>query len=138
KQRRSDRSYSSTHLQPSLQASLTTPPGAVREPHLYREAKAAGGAGRRPSANRGLAGVGRPVPDARAVHVDVVEDRGAELVGTAGGILPLVEDDLDPLDRARDRDERKVGWTGDGGRRGDAEGNKRRQATRTPPVEPYP
>src|SRR5207247_11351146 len=118
----------------------TALPRTVREPHLCREAKAAGL--RRPPSQAltasALAGVGRPVPDARAVHVDVVEDRGAEDVRAAERILRLVEDDLDPLDRARDRDERKVGWTGDGGCRGDTEGEKRRRATRAPPAEPYP
>src|SRR2546425_12807865 len=119
----------------SFQTLSTALPCTVREPHLCREAKAAGvGQAAFPDAKRRiLAGVSRAVPDERPVHVDVVEDRSAEDVRAAERILRLVEDDLDPLDRARDRDERKVCWTGGGGHRGDAVRDKRR-----PPAEPDP
>src|SRR5438445_8527326 len=59
------------------------------------------------------------MPDHLSVDVDVVQDRGSEEVSAR--VRPLVEDDDDPLDRARDRDERKVHRTGGGGGGGEAE-----------------
>jgi len=45
----------------------------------------------------------------RAVHVDVVEDRGAELIGAAGEILAFVEDDNDSLDDIGGQNRRERG-----------------------------
>ena len=62
----------------------------------------------------GLIGSHRAAPDSSPVHVDVVQDRGTEHIEPPERVLRFIEDDDDPLDGARDRDQAKVGWAGEG------------------------
>ena len=46
-------------------------------------------------------------PDEKTVHVDVVKDGCPKLVRSSGGILPLVKNDDDPVDRLSRHDRRE-------------------------------